>query len=80
MLESNQPLSARVTFSLDGKMLATIGTADGAMELWNAATCMPLRTLQMLAKGDESIDAIAFSPDSKTIASGHANAGVYYGK
>ncbi|KAL6821800.1 hypothetical protein J3E69DRAFT_339363 [Trichoderma sp. SZMC 28015] len=72
--ETLKPLSARATFSLDGKMLAVIEGANSQIGLWNVATTSPLRTLQRQSENGESIYVMAFSPDSKTIASGHANA------
>lgn len=75
MLKAEKPL-LRATFSPDGEMFATIGTSYGPIELWNTATCMPLRASQKMKKGDTLIYSMAFSPDSKTIASGHSGATV----
>ncbi|KAK0758149.1 hypothetical protein N5P37_009450 [Trichoderma harzianum] len=62
--------SPRATFSLDGQMLAIIGGSDRPIELWNVATCLCLRAFQKDKTG-APIWSLAFSPDSKTIASGH---------
>ncbi|KAL7793996.1 hypothetical protein V8C43DRAFT_280834 [Trichoderma afarasin] len=77
MLDENQSRSARATFSLDGKMLAMIRRVDGPIELWNAATRLPIREFQKITIDEASIYDMAFSPDSKTIASGHAGASVW---
>ncbi|KAF3074260.1 hypothetical protein CFAM422_003533 [Trichoderma lentiforme] len=67
--------SARATFSLDGQMLAITRASDGPIELWNVATRLRLRKFL----GDRTggpIHGLAFSPDSKTIASGDEDATV----
>ncbi|KAL6695576.1 hypothetical protein J3F84DRAFT_408593 [Trichoderma pleuroticola] len=69
-------MSARATFSIDGKMLAMIVRSDGPIKLWNAVKCVPLRAFQNFSEPGAAINALAFSPDSKIIASGHANATV----
>ncbi|KAL5085236.1 hypothetical protein Trisim1_012508 [Trichoderma cf. simile WF8] len=75
LLKAEKPLS-RATFSLDGEMFATIGILYGPIELWNTATGMPLRASQKMKESDALIYSMAFSPDSKTIASGHRGATV----
>lgn len=75
-LDENKPHSVRATFSLDGKMLAMIGGVDSPIELWNPATCLPIRDFQKVTTANASIYVMAFSPDSKTMASGHAGASV----
>lgn len=76
MLKEERPFPAEATFSLNGDMLAMIGRRDNPIELWNATTCVPLRVFRKIEKGDTWIEEMAFSPDSKTIASGHSDATV----
>ncbi len=54
-----------VTFSSDGRMLASVGK-DGAAKLWDVSAQRELRTFR---RSDE-LDAAAFSPDDKTLAAG----------
>jgi len=63
-----------VTFSPDGKLLASAGH-DDAIKLWDAATGTELRTLKghgtflfSLASGFKN--SVVFSPDSRTLATG----------
>lgn len=75
-LNEDQLHSTRATFSLDGKMLAMIEGVSSPIELWNASTCLLLRTFQTTKAGEGLTYVMAFSPDYKTIASGHALATV----
>jgi len=56
-----------VTFSSDGQMLATAGSQQGEVILWDFANGRKLRTLE--PKTDR-IWAISFAPDFKTLVSG----------
>ena len=51
-------------FSPDSRMVAS-GGSRGTVQLWNAETGEPIRTLET---GDEAIWSIAFAPDGKTLA------------
>ena len=56
-----------VAYSPDGKTLASSGSSDGTIQLWNANNGKRLRTL----KGHkEMVRTLAFSPDGKTLVSG----------
>jgi len=65
--------SIRVMYSPDGKTIATIPVGDnyqgGTVRLWDVTTGEHLKSL----KGHTNFhyDSIAYSPDSKTIATGH---------
>ena len=54
-----------VSFSPDGRLLASVGDDDGTVWLWDPATGQHLRTLQG-ALG--AIGAVAFSPDGRMLA------------
>lgn len=55
----------KVTFSRDGKMLASAGT-DNTIKIWDVATRAELRTL---TGQPASIDSIDFTPDGRLLAS-----------
>lgn len=55
------------TLSADGKTLVTTQFVSGHVELWDAATGEPRRLLQ--GHGSR-VDAAAFSPDGRTLATG----------
>ena len=56
-----------VAYSPDGKMLASSGSSDGTIQLWDVETGKQLSTL----KGHtEMVDTLVFSPDSTTLVSG----------
>src|SRR5262249_33230163 len=52
-----------VTFSPDGKILATAGTRDGSIRLWDTGTGREIRHLQNLVW----VDALVFSRDGKQL-------------
>ncbi len=56
-----------ITFSPDGKMLASGGPWDEAIELWDVATAKEIRTLPIHGY---TVKSLAFSPDGKMLASG----------
>lgn len=61
---------AAVTFSPDGKTLATWG-GPGPARLWDVATRTQIGAT--LASGTSEVDAAAFSPDGKTLATADLN-------
>ena len=54
-----------VTFSSDGRLLASVGK-DGAAKVWDVGAQRELRTL----KRSDELDAVAFSPGDSTLATG----------
>jgi WD40 repeat protein/uncharacterized caspase-like protein len=57
------------SFSRDGKMLASV-SFDNKIKLWNLETGKQTRSLDYNYKIVKAINAIAFSPDGTTLASG----------
>jgi WD40 repeat protein len=65
-LEGHSGFVSAVTFSPDGKLMAS-GSHDHTVRLWDSATGAPRGTL----KGhSHSVNAVAFSPNGKLVASG----------
>jgi WD40 repeat protein len=68
-LEGHQNFVNSVSFSPDGKTLAT-GSADKTIKLWSVDTGKEIHTLQ----GHQSfVNSVSFSPDGKTLATGSAD-------
>jgi hypothetical protein len=68
-LEGHQNFVISMSFSPDGKILAT-GSLDKTIKLWNVATGKEIRTLQ----GHQNhVVSVSFSPDGKTLATGSAD-------
>jgi WD40 repeat protein len=65
-LEGHSNLVTSVTFSLDGKTIAS-GSWDKTVKLWDVATGKPITTLN---RHSDLVTSVTFSPDGKTIASG----------
>ncbi len=59
----------RAEFSPDGQLLATFVGEDQMVKLWDVGTGKELRTF----RHDAIVNVIAFSPDSRTLASGDRN-------
>ncbi len=63
----------RVMYSPDGKTIATIPVGDnnqgGTVRLWDVATGEHIKTLK--GHSNCNFESVAYSPDSKTIATGH---------
>ena len=65
-LEGHESVVRSVSFSPDGKTLAT-GSGDKTLKLWNVETGKEIRTI----KGHEGVVySVSFSPDGKTLATG----------
>ena len=59
-----------VASSPDGKILASSGSSDGTIQLWDVASSNHIRTL----KGHtETVRTLAFSPDGKVLVSGSSD-------
>lgn len=75
---SKQSGLRRIAYSPDGKLLATY-TGGNKIGLLNAKTGVLIKTVEILerspGRGYQDAEVIAFSPDSKTLATGGAHAG-----
>jgi DNA-binding beta-propeller fold protein YncE len=70
-LKGGNDWTMAVAFSPDGKLFATTGGGDYSITLWDAATLQQVGALKGHdAHGAGSVRYLAFSPDSKTLASG----------
>jgi WD40 repeat protein len=56
-----------LAFSLDGRWLAS-GSADGQLQLWDAASGVEIRTMAASTQS-KCVASLAFSPDSTRLAS-----------
>jgi WD40 repeat protein len=68
-----------VAFSPDGTLLATGGSHDRTIKLWDAASGQELRTFQgpiRAVRSDVQPNTLAFSPDGTLLASGSHNGAV----
>jgi len=65
-LQSHQDSVNSVSFSPDGKMIAS-GSDDNTVKLWDVVTGRELRTFSRHQSG---VNSVSFSPDGKMIASG----------
>jgi COMPASS component SWD3 len=68
-LTGHSKLVSAVTFSPDGKMIASV-SSDKSIKLWDSITGIEIRTL---TGHKDEINAIAFSPDGKILASGSSD-------
>jgi WD40 repeat protein len=66
MLEGHSSPVWSVTFSFDGKQIAS-GSDDKTVRLWDAVTGALLQTLE---GHSSSFSSVAFSPDGKQVVSG----------
>ena len=69
VLRAHEQDISHVVFSPDGKTLAS-AAYDGTVKLWDARTGQWVRTLKV----GRAVVALAFSPDSKTVATAHNGA------
>ena len=56
-----------LTFSPDSRLLASVGSGDKDVKLWNLATCQEIATLSGRESG---LHGLAFSPDGAFLAAG----------
>ncbi len=73
----NASIDGGVAFSPDGQLLAAAGVtgSGGLTYLWNAATGQKVATLH--DPGGQSVNAVAFNPNGKVLATGDSDGSVY---
>src|SRR5262249_52508003 len=63
---------AGIALSPDGKLLAAaIAGPHSGVELWETATGKVRVVRRVMPSGHNEVDAVAFSPDGRTLAAGH---------
>ncbi|WP_067272994.1 nSTAND1 domain-containing NTPase [Streptomyces jeddahensis] len=73
LTDFTNPLTA-VAYSPDGRLLAAASTDDGLIRLWDVRRPdRPRRLLRTLTGHEDEVLAVAFAPDSRTVASGSAD-------
>ena len=65
--------ASALAFSADGKTLA-VGTGDGTVQLYDVTDPLRVRAGALLAGQTDRIDALAFSPNGRTLATVHGTA------
>ena len=77
MLEGLTGWTNSVVFAPDGRTLASGGTGEGAIRLWDVSARRHIATIFDTDVRIRGISSIAFSPDGLTMASGSASGYVY---
>jgi WD40 repeat protein len=55
---------------------ASVASTDKSIQLWDATTGAPIKKIARIARNAGGLYDLAYSPDGKTLASGHGDGAI----